>query len=60
MKDYAINLAATVTVAAIFAIAAIAGWNHLFGFVKVFEFDLPNILAVMGISFVFTGARISG
>lgn len=59
MKDYLIQIAASITVAAVFSIAAIAGWNHLFGFVKHFNFDLPNILAVMGISFVFTGARIS-
>lgn len=59
MKDYIIQFAASITVAAIFSIAAIAGWNHLFGFVKTFNFDLPNILAVMGMSFIFTGARLS-
>lgn len=57
--EYLVNLLAAVTMAALFSLAAIWGWNHLFGFVRVFSFDLQTILAVMAISFVFTGVRIS-
>ena len=59
MKEYLINLLAAVTMAALFSLAALWGWNHLFGFVKIFPYDIKTMLAVMAISFIFTGVRLS-
>jgi uncharacterized membrane protein YphA (DoxX/SURF4 family) len=56
MKEVIIKLLAAVTVAAIMSVAAIWGWNTLFGEFKTFSFDLKTILAVMAVSFVFTGS----
>jgi hypothetical protein len=57
MGEYFIKLLAAVTVAALCSVAAIWGWNELFGEIKTFEYDLRTILAVMAVSFVFTGVR---
>lgn len=59
MKEHLVDLAASVTLSILFSLAAIWGWNHLFDFVKVFSYDLENILAVMAISFIFSGTRIN-
>ena len=56
MRETVIRLLAAVTVAALCSMAAIWGWNELFGDIRTFSYDLKTILAVMAISFVFTGA----
>lgn len=56
MGEVFIRLLAAVTVAAVCSLAAIWGWNELFGDIRTFTYDLRTILAVMAISFVFTGA----
>jgi hypothetical protein len=58
MTEVLIKLLASVTVAAICSVAAIWGWNHLFGDIRQFAYDLPTIAAVMAISFVFTSSRV--
>ena len=58
MSKVLIKLLASVTVAVIMSLAAIWGWNHLFGDIRHFAFDLPTIGAVMAISFVFTSSRV--
>lgn len=58
MTEVLIKLLASVTVAAICSVAAIWGWNHLFGDIRHFAYDLPTIGAVMAISFVFTSSRV--
>lgn len=56
MTEWLIRLLAAVTVAALCSLAAIWGWNELFGDIRTFTYDLRTILAVMAVSFVFTGA----
>jgi hypothetical protein len=56
MGEWVIRLLAAVTVAAVCSLAAIWGWNELFGDIRTFAYDLRTILAVMAVSFVFTGA----
>ena len=56
MAEWLIRLLAAVTVAALCSLAAIWGWNELFGDIRPFTYDLRTILAVMAVSFVFTGA----
>ena len=56
MGEFVSKLLAAFTVAALTSCAAIWGWNELFGWVKVFPYDLRTILAVMAVSFVFSGA----
>ena len=58
MTEVLIKLLASVTVAVIMSLAAIWGWNHLFGDIRHFAYDLPTIGAVMAISFVFTSSRV--
>lgn len=58
MSKVLIKLLASVTVAVIMSLAAIWGWNHLFGDIRHFAYDLPTIGAVMAISFVFTSSRV--
>ena len=56
MAEWLIRLLAAVTVAALCSLAAIWGWNELFGDIRTFTYDRRTILAVMAVSFVFTGA----
>lgn len=58
MTEALIKLLASVAAAAICSVAAIWGWNHLFGDIRTFHYDLPTIAAVMAISFVFTSSRV--
>ena len=58
MGELMIRLMASVLLAILFSLAAIWGWNTLFGDIKTFAYDVPTVAAVMAISFVFTGTRV--